>query len=109
MNRLIAKAKTYSRILWYAIKWIPKINILDEVWFLGEKHIVSNMVRPGSVRLPNVKNGDDGWIPLALVRKVKTPYNYFFSFRSGWRFYVGNWAGIWIREEIEKHNRQLSQ
>lgn len=73
----------------------------DKVIYQGKQYIVANGVRANSWRLLDLDNGDNGWVKRNECRKVKTVANIIESFKSGYRFYMGYWYNIWIRNGIE--------
>ena len=86
---------------WLAFKWIFRINLGDMVWYRGKKYPVSNGVRCGMWRLPDLDNGDGGWVKRSDCRKVASLKNFSGSFRSALGFYRSNWLDIWKREGIK--------
>jgi hypothetical protein len=99
--RLIAKVKYWAYIVWLSARWIPQVNLGDRVIYKGVEYVVVNGVRNGSWRLAELENGDDGWVPRSEVEKSCDLLNMAASFMSGYRFYMGYWFDIWVREGIE--------
>lgn len=96
------------RIFFLALRWIPQVNIGDEVRYKGKKYIVCNGVRPKSWRLGDLGNGNDGWVPRNECKKVWTLANIRHSFYSGHRFYMTYWFDIWRRVGIKGWMRECN-
>ena len=88
-------------IIWLSLKWIPRVNLGDYVWYAGKKYMVCNGVRSESWRLGDLDNGDEGCVSRAMVRKVWTLANVWHSFSSGHLFYMANWYAIWKQQGIK--------
>lgn len=101
MNKLLWKL----RIVWLSLRWIPQINLGDEVYYQGNKYKVCNGVRDGMWRLGDLDNGRDGWVKRADCRKVWTLANIRASYRYGYNFYMTSWYDIWCREGIKEWMR----
>lgn len=94
-----------ARIAWLALRWIPRINLGDRVIFGGDEWTLIQGVSAPTWDLVRGSH-DDGTFRLVAAhasqfRKVRSIPNYWSSFRSGWRFYMNNWYGIWMREGIK--------
>ncbi len=89
------------RIFFLALRWIPKVNLGDYVWYKGKKYMVHNGVRYGSWRLGNLENDRGGWVKRSECRKSWTPKNMRRSFNSGWNFYMTSWFDIWCQSGIK--------
>jgi len=89
------------RIFWMAMRWIPQINLGNQVYYEGSKYTVCNGNRCNSWRLGDLDNGCDGWVRRSGCRKVWTWKNMKHSFYYGWNFYMTNWYDIWCRSGIK--------
>ena len=79
-----------------ALRHVPRFNIGDDVVWRGE---VWRLYQ--GVDSPKWKLTSHGGCEVAHrseFRKVRTPANYWHSFRSMYRFYRGYWFDIWVRE-----------
>jgi len=89
------------RIFFLALKWIPRINLGDLVWYKGSKYCVYNGNRSGMWRLLDLADNKDtfntGWVLRLECKKVWSIKNINHSFQSGWRFYMTSWFSIWSR------------
>jgi len=86
-------------IAWLSLRWIPSLNLGDLVIFGGREWVLVQ-----GVRRPywDLANGDEKrTVHEGNIRKVRRISNYWRSFRSGYRFYMVNWYGIWIMEGIK--------
>lgn len=84
------------RIAWMAARWIPRLNLGDEVEVFdqGRGVLYQGVMAPiWKVALDSGENIETHAINL---HKVLTPANLYRSFRSGWRFYMGYWYRIWL-------------
>ena len=102
---MLNKLRWKMYIVWLSFKWVRNVNLGDLVWYQGKKYSVSNGVMSNSWRLFDIRTGNtetanDGWVPRSECKKVKSISNYIGSFKSGYRFYMGYWYDIWIREGI---------
>ena len=87
-------------ILWLSMKWVFRFNLGDEVVYNGKRYLlVQGVCKPRW----DLAAGEDRpkYVHESEFRKVRSPYNYWHSFRSGWRFYMNSWYGIWRRNGIE--------
>jgi hypothetical protein len=94
-----------STVIWFgivvkALRWLPRINLGNHVWYRGTKYIVVNGVIPGMWRLAHFDNGDNGWVPREDCRLVITFPNLWHSVRSGYRFFMGYWFRIWVNQRL---------
>jgi len=87
-------------IVLLSIKWMPRVNLGDWIWYKKRKYLVVNGVRCGQWRLSDLNN-DNGWVLRKDCKKVLSLKNYIGSFKSGYRFYMTNWYDIWARNGIE--------
>ena len=106
---MMNKLRWWIYVIWLSAKWCFQVNLGDLVWYHGRKYVVLNGVRSNSWKLAEwnifgeplvLENGNDGWVPRAECKKVKTLSNAIGSFRSGYRFYMTSWYDIWVREGI---------
>jgi len=88
------------RIFILALRWIPQINLFDNIIYAGEICTVINGVIAGkwTIKLPSGEIKD---VDRRLCKKVWTWCNIRRSFTSGYRFYTGSWLSIWYRKGIE--------
>jgi len=101
--KILIKARYWLLVIWLSTKWMFRINLGDKVWWSGWKLMrftVLNGVRPGSWRLAELMDDNDGWVSRNECRKSWTLPNMLRSFRSGYRFYMINWYDIWVNEGI---------
>lgn len=101
MKRLWNSVAYWLLIVALSLRWIFRINLGNRVRYRGMVYTVSNGVRVCSWRLGGLDNGDDGWVPRDECRLLLTPANLLHSFTSGYRFYMGYWYAIWVRNGIE--------
>ena len=104
---MIKKLYWKLRIIKLSLGWCWKINLGDLVWYRGKKYPVVNGARPESWRLAYLNNEDDGWVKRFECGKVWTLENIVGSFKSGYRFYMGYWYNIWIREGVKDWMKSL--
>ena len=98
-------------IIWLSLKWVIRINLGDKIIWLKDTwpqtYTVINGVCPGSWK---VTDGiEDAFeVNRSECQKIKTIQNYFNSFKSGYRFYMGYWYDIWVRNGIEPWVRKCN-
>ena len=87
-----------------SLRWIPRFNIGDKVWYRGEQwSLYQGVYHPkwhlcrGEERVEFVHESE--------FRKVRSLENYIGSFRSGYRFYMTAWFKIWVNEGIKSWMR----
>ena len=95
------------RIVILALKWIPVINLGDEVYYKGKKYTVCNGVKVKSWRLSCLNNNNNGWVKRTECKKVWSLKNMTKSFKSGYNFYMTSWFDIWCRDGIKNWMRNL--
>jgi len=88
------------RIFFLALRWIPQVNLGDEVYYQGKKYIVHNGNRDNSWRL-DIDNGNGGWVKRPDCCKVWTWKNIKHSFNYGHTFYMTAWFDIWCASGIK--------
>jgi len=89
----------WIRIILLSLRWIPKFNIGDEVWYKNSRWIlVQGVCAPTWTLQRGTKriNAHE-----SKMRKVRLLSNYYHSFKSGYRFYMGYWYKIWVYEGIK--------
>lgn len=93
--------KLYWKIyIWVlALRWIPTINIGDQVKYCGKIFTVINGVRAPTWKI--LREDECVEVREHLFQKVRTLENYWGSYKSGVRFYMTNWYGIWVRQGIK--------
>lgn len=83
-----------------ALRWVPRLNIGDEVIYQGKRYWLSQ-----GVYAPKWHMSREGeylkFIDEGAFRKVRTPRAWWGSFHSGYRFYMTSWWGIWRNNGIE--------
>ncbi len=83
-----------------ALRWIPRLNIGDEVIYQGKRYWLSQGVCAPkwniSSKTEYLKDIDE-----SEFRKVQTPRAWWASFRFGYRFYMTSWWGIWRGQGIQ--------
>lgn len=95
---------TIKAIYWrlYAIRlslrWVLSLNIGDEVCYEGRIWQLNQGVRAPVWTL--VQNGESIDAHESDFVKLHGPVHWWRSFRSGYRFYMGYWYAIWMREGI---------
>lgn len=93
------------RIVIFALRWIPALNLGDLVNYRGEEWILTQGV---SAPVWTLQNGDTRIEAREEdFKKVKTIKNYVHSFQSGYRFYMQSWFGIWMSKGIEPWVKNL--
>lgn len=103
MRTIFRKVKYWLYIIYLAIKWIPRTNLGDHVFYRDKRYSVSNGVVPSMWNLVN-NNEDPRYIEDVCryeCKKVQSISNYWRSFTSGYRFYMQCWFGIWVNEGIK--------
>lgn len=92
-------------IVWLALWWVPRFNLGDIVLHKGKEwSLIQGVCAPtwslirgdferGTGERVDAHEGD--------FRKVRSLSNYWQSFRSGYRFYMQSWYGIWMRNGME--------
>ena len=101
MKYQIRTAYWKIRIVFMALRWVPRFNLGDQV----------TLPRYGSGKVWTLYQGVDAptWKAKSTrgelcevhedeMQKVRSPLNYWVSFRSGYRFYTRNWLAIWVRK-----------
>jgi hypothetical protein len=92
----------YEIYVWYlASRWIFQINLGDSVWYNGKRYIVASGVIANMWRLCGLDNSHDGWVSRSACKKERSLVNYYYSFRSGYRFYKSSWYTIWCDDGIK--------
>ena len=83
-----------------SLRWIPRLNLGAAVWHEGEKWTLAQGVcRPkwdlqkGMRRKKHVHENE--------FKKVRSLKNYWHSFSSGYRFYMGYWYDSWVRGGVK--------
>lgn len=101
------------RIVLLSIKWIIRINLGDRVVLKTDtwphSYTVINGVSPGTWKLIGFRDGEEVfYAPRTDCRKIWTLPNCIGSFKSGYRFYMGYWFDIWVRNGIEPWARKCN-
>ncbi len=98
-------------IVYLSFKWMLKINLGDKVIWLKDTwpqtYIVTNGI---PYEIWKITDGiEDAFeVPRNECKKIKTIPNYTHSFKSGYRFYMGYWYRIWVRNGIEPWVRKCN-
>lgn len=85
------------RIVFMALKWIPRFNLGDEVIYDGHVWGLSDGVRDPIWKL--FRPGASVEVHRDKFRKVRSLSNYWHSFQSGRKFYEGYWLAIWVSND----------
>lgn len=87
-------------IIRLASRWITKPNLGDLVKYKGQ---VWRLRQGVNTPIWTLGQGDMQEVRVHETdfRKVRTPANYWGSFRHGYRFYMRNWYRIWMNEGIK--------
>lgn len=100
--KIFVKIYWRIRIIFLSLRWIPQVNLGDIVIYNGDKYTVCNGVRPMSWRLePSKDLSDSGWVSRKECRKVWSLKNIWYSFYSGYNFYMTSWFQIWANNGIK--------
>lgn len=94
-------------ILRLALRWVPRFNIGDVVIHKGRRWALNQGVdapRWSMISLPD--RADYITVCSSEFRKERALRNYLGSFKSGWRFYMQNWYGIWMNGGIQPWMRE---
>ena len=102
---LIKATYWHLRIVIFSLRWVFRFNIGDVVHYRGEQWRLSQGVKSPLWTLR--KDGFAVEVHEKEFTKARTVSNYWGSFRSGYRFYMTNWYGIWKREGIQPWMRCL--
>lgn len=104
---MLSKLYWRIKIIFFALRWIPNYNIGDEVLYQGKVYRLNQGV---SCPLWDIVRDDECLksIHQDNFRKIRTLKNYWGSFRSGYRFYMGYWYSIWVRKGIEPWVKRLN-
>lgn len=95
------------RIMIFSLRWIPRFNIGDRVWYQGRVWRLSQGVKSP---IWTLRDGNEAVeAPESQFAKVKSVSNYWGSFKSGYRFYMRNWYSIWLRDGIEPWVKDLKK
>lgn len=91
------------RIVHLATRWLFIYNLGDLVLYKGKEWSLIQGVMAPTWSLVRGEGGDFERVDAheSEFRKVRTLRNYVGSFRSGYRFYMTSWYGIWMREGIK--------
>lgn len=82
-----------------ALRWVSRINVGDQVSYLGlHWTLIQGVSDPVWSLICDDTRVDVHRDEFTKVRSLK---NWINSFRSGYRFYMQNWYSIWMREGIE--------
>ncbi len=91
-------------ILWLSARWIWRPNLGNRVVFRGERWtLIQGVSDPfwDLVRGAGADRQREDCVHRKDFRKIWTPAEMWFSFRSGYRFYMGYWYDIWVRKGVE--------
>src|ERR1051325_3502542 len=92
-------------VICLSLKWVFKFNIGDLVWYQNEQWTLSQGVKSPiwTLRKCQYERCDSKGVEVSEsdFSKVKSLANYWGSFRSGYRFYMGYWYDIWKRDGIQ--------
>jgi hypothetical protein len=94
----------WLKIVWLSLKWIPRINLGDKVWYAGDQWTLTQGVCAPTWTLRAY--GQKREVKERYFRKVRSLRNYVKSFQSGYRFYMGYWYDIWCWEGIKPWMRK---
>jgi hypothetical protein len=95
-----------KKILWWlfvvrlSLRWIGRLNLGDQVVFEGKRWRLNQGVADPYWALAR----EDEYLERVhrdKFRKVRGPRAAWTSFRSGYRFYMGYWFDIWVRQGVE--------
>lgn len=91
-----------------SLRWVGRFNLGDEVWYEGEKWILYQGVDDPFWKLLRDEASGRKFerIHMDHFVKVRTPKNYWRSFRSGYRFYMLNWYRIWVEQGVQDWMRE---
>jgi hypothetical protein len=95
------KAYWWLRVVWLSLRWIPKLNLGDQVWLNGKKWTLNqgvcapmwDLVRPDCTSTIHAHQN--------TFKKVRSISNYWHSFRSGYWFYMAYWYKIWVSQGVQ--------
>lgn len=86
----------WLRIVRLALGWVGKINLGNRVKYAGQIWTVSNGVaRPSWSLVRYEPHQYLEYINEKDFQLIQNPTEWFRSFRSGYRFYMGYWFDIW--------------
>ena len=102
MKESIIKLMVWFRIVKLSSGWTFRINLSDKIYYNNHIYSVANGIRCGMWRLYDLNNDNDGWVKRSECRKVWTIKNCIGSFKCGYRFYMGYWYDIWVKEKLNK-------
>ena len=108
---MIRRFKWWIFCVWLGVKWMPRLNLGDEVVYQGRIWMLRQGVRsPVWTLTRKAVNGE--WVAMEAherdFRKRRTLRNYWGSFRSGYRFFRMNWYGIWVHFD-DVHGAPISK
>ncbi len=96
---LINNIYWWCRVVFLSLRWITRFNLGDSVIYQGKEWILVQGVNSPYWDLrrdtEKVSAHEDDF------HKAKALRNYLHSFRAGYRFYMGYWYSIWVREGIK--------
>lgn len=88
----------WLRIIWYSARWIFQCNLGDRVAYRGKIWILSQGVCAPTWTLRC--DDESAQVSECNFYKIRSLSNYLHSFRTGYRFYMGNWYKIWLNQGI---------
>lgn len=106
---MIKKVYWWVRVVLLSLRWIPRFNLGDKVWYKGQQWILCQGVCAPSWNLFRTTTTLDGermdhfadYVDESEFRKTRDVSNYLGSFKSGYKFYISSWFDIWCREGIQ--------
>ena len=98
--------KYIKRIYWWlfvirlSLRWIPRLNLGRRVWWRGENWmLIQGVCEP----LWDLCRGGEvqKYIPESEFRAVQNPVEWWWAFKSGYRFFMTCWYRIWLEQGVE--------
>jgi hypothetical protein len=83
-----------------SLRWIRSLNLGDKVLYRGEEWILVQGVYAPLWHLGRNERRVE-YVHQSQFHKVRTLSNYYYSFKSGYNFYMTNWYRIWVMNGVE--------
>ena len=100
------KIKYRFLIIWFSLKWIPAVNLGDDIIYKGDVYTIYNGISPLSWNVQKKSDKSICLVPKNECRKVRSLKNYLHGFFSGYHFYNTSWYDIWVNEGIKDWMRE---
>lgn len=90
----------WIKVVRLSLRWVPRLNIGRMVWWKGEKWMLIQGVCDPAWDLARGERRENH-IHSREFKAVQNPVEWGRAFMSAYRFYMGYWYDIWVREGIQ--------